>query len=105
MTPTPKHPPVRDRAYLEYLKTQPCILTGFRATDSEAVDPAHIGQAGMGMKSGDDEALPIRHSLHARMHNTGEMEIISRNMPYWLLREAFRAYAREQYRKWKMEKA
>jgi hypothetical protein len=33
----PKQPILRDRAYLDHLRTQPCILTGFRATDSEAV--------------------------------------------------------------------
>ena len=95
---------VRDRAYLDWLRTQPCILTGQRGNDSEAVDPAHIGQAGMGMKAGDDLALPIVHSAHVAMHNIGEITILRQYSPDWLLREAFRAYAREQYRLYKRER-
>jgi hypothetical protein len=94
---------IRDRAYLDWLRMQPCILTGQRGNDSEAVDPAHIGQAGMGMKAGDDLALPVIHGLHLAMHNEGEIAVIRKHAPDWLLREAFRAYAREQYRLYKRE--
>lgn len=92
---------IRDRKYLIWLRSQPCILTGFRATEYEAVDPAHIGQAGMGMKSGDDEALPVKHSLHVKMHG-GEISTLRELAPVWLLRAAFRAYAREFYAKYKL---
>ena len=92
---------IRDRAYLDWLRTQPCILTGQRGNEHEAVDPAHIGQAGMGMKAGDDLALPILHSIHAKMHSMGEVVILRQFAPDWLIRDAFRAYAREFYGKWK----
>lgn len=92
---------LRDRAYLDWLRTQPCILTGFRATEYEGVDPAHIGTAGKGLKSPDNEALPIRHSLHREAHQSGEISVLRREAPDWLLRAAFRAYARECYAAWK----
>ena len=92
---------LRHRAYLDWLREQPCIITGFAGNENEAVDPAHIGQAGMGAKSSDDEALPVRHSIHQLMHDKGELKIYREQMPDWLLREALRAYAREFYRNWK----
>lgn len=99
----PKSPPLRDRLYLDWLRTQPCIITGHYATEYEAVDPAHIGTAGRGMKSPDDEALPIRHGLHAMMHAAGEASVLRAHAPNWLIREAFRALARESYRTWRGE--
>lgn len=96
-----KQPILRDRAYLDHLRSEPCILTGFRATDLEGVDPAHIGTAGKGLKSPDDEALPIRHSLHAEGHQTGEASMLRTHAPDWLIRAAFRALAREMYREWR----
>lgn len=96
-----KQPPLRDRAYLDWLRTQPCILTGFHATEFEAVDPCHIGTAGKGMKSPDNEALPIRHSLHVEGHSSGEVTMLRTHAPDWLIRDAFRAYARDLYCNWR----
>lgn len=95
---------IRDRKYLDYLRTMPCIVSGVRGDDYDAVDPVHIGTAGKGLKSPDDEALPIRHSIHLVCHTVGEMTTLRRLMPDWLLREALRAYARQEYRKWKNAK-
>lgn len=95
---------VRDRKYLDHLRTVPCIITGYATTEHESVVAAHIGTAGKGLKSSDDEALPVRHSIHQECHQNGEMTTLRRLMPDWLLREALRAYAREMYRKWKNEK-
>lgn len=52
---------VKDRKYLDYLREQPCIITGLRSSEYDAVDPAHIGTAGKGLKT-DDEALPLLHT-------------------------------------------
>jgi len=89
---------LRDRKYLDWLRTQPCVLTGWRGSDYEGVDPAHIGTRGKGLKSSDDEVLPIRHSLHVEGHNGGEMTMFRKHLPDDVLREALRAYARELYR-------
>lgn len=91
---------IRDPAYLIYLRSQPCILTGFMGNDYEAVDPCHIGTAGRGVKSSDDEALPIRHSLHVEGHNSGEISMLRKHAPNAVLRAAFRALAREDYQAW-----
>lgn len=88
---------VRDRKYLDWLRTQPCIFTGLMGSERDAVDPMHIGTAGKGIKSSDDEALPVRHSIHSECHQRGEMTVIREIIPDWLLREALRAYAREMY--------
>lgn len=99
----PKIEPLRDQAWLDYLKTQRCVITGQRGTDYDAVDPAHIGTLGRGIKSPDDEVLPIAHSIHVRMHSRGEMNVLRAMLPDDVLRAALRAYARELYREWKME--
>jgi len=92
-----KTPTLRDRRYLDSLRQQRCVITGHYGNDNLAVDPAHIGTAGRGMKSPDNEALPIRHDIHVRMHNEGEISVLREVAPDHLLRAAFRALAREMY--------
>lgn len=92
---------IRDRKYLEWLHSQPCIIAGIRGE----VDPMHIGTAGKGLKSSDDEALPILHRYHAEAHQKGEISMFRKHAPDWLLREAFRAYAREQYQRYLRERS
>jgi len=93
---------LRDREYLDWLRTQPCILTGQLGHDAETVDPAHIGTSGKGIKSPDNEALPVIHSLHLEAHNTGEVSMFRKHLPDWLLRDMLRAYAREMYQDYLM---
>ena len=88
---------LRDPAYLIHLRGEPCLFTGLRAHDGESVVAMHIGTAGRGIKSPDDEALPIVHGLHMEMHNRGEITVIREKARDWLIREAFRSYAREMY--------
>ena len=88
---------MRASPYLIGLRDDACILTGFRATEYEAVDAAHIGTAGKGLKIHDYNCLPVRHSLHTLGHNTGEMSMFREHMPDWLLRDALRAYAKQYW--------
>lgn len=97
----PKTQIIRDRKYLEWLKTQPCAFTCLPGNDNDAIDPMHIGTLGKGIKSSDDEAIPCLHSIHQEAHQKGEMSVLRKVMPDWFLREALRAWAREEYRKWK----
>jgi hypothetical protein len=103
MPPVPKRPPLRDRAYLDSLRGQRCILTGVYASPSLAIDPAHISTLGRSMKSPDNEALPIRHDIHHLMHQRGEISVLREIAPDDVLRRAFRALARELYEEWKNE--
>ena len=95
---TQKNPPVRDRKYLDWLRTQPCIITG---CCEDAIDPMHIGTYGKGLKSSDDQVLPVGHRYHRLAHQNGEITMFRKHAPNWLLRAALRAYAREMYREWK----
>ncbi|MEE9159972.1 MAG: hypothetical protein V3U60_16505 [Gammaproteobacteria bacterium] len=108
MTTDFKQLPVRDRNYLDHLRTEPCIITGARASETDAVDPAHIGTRGKSLKSSDDEALPILHSVHNLGHNSGEITAItqaalSTHYGRTFLRACYHAYAREMYRDWTAE--
>jgi len=91
---------VEDRKYLDFLRTERCVLTGQHGHDGDAVEPVHIGTRGRGLKT-DDEALPILHSLHARGHNSGEVSMLREHAPDDLIRAAFRALAREMYREYR----
>lgn len=99
MPTVPKLNPIRDRRYLNWLRTQPCIFTGASPAEERTVDPAHIGTMGRGIKSSDDEALPILSSLHRRMHQQGEMTVIRQVIPDWLLRECLRAFCHAEYKR------
>ncbi len=99
----PKSRIVRDQAWLDHLKTERCIITGLHGTDYDAVDPAHIGTLGRGIKSPDDECLPVLHSLHVRMHARGEINVLRAMLPDDVLRAALRAYARELYARYRDE--
>lgn len=88
---------LRDRKYLDWLKTQRCIISGLRADSEYSVDPAHIGTLGKGIKSPDNEALPLLHAYHQLAHSIGEMSVFRRHASDDLLRAALRAYAREMY--------
>lgn len=93
---------IRDRKYLDAVRDMRCIVTGRRGNpDYETVDPAHIGTAGKGMKSSDDEVIPLIHSIHRLCHEKGEISTLRELLPDDVLREAMRAYARELYQQWK----
>lgn len=100
MTANPKNPPLRDRAWLDHLHGERCVLTGELGNASETIDPMHIG-AYKGMKRGDDEALPVMHRFHALAHAKGEVSMLRQHAPDDVIRAAFRALARERYREWK----
>ena len=97
----PKLNPVRDRKWLDFLRTQPCIITGQTGNDYESVIGAHIGTLGKGIKRGDDEVLPILNRFHQAGHGHGEVSMFREQIPDDVLRDALRAFAREMYRSWK----
>ena len=96
----PKRPPLRDRGYLDWLRTQPCIITGLRATEYESVDPAHLGVSGKGIKSPDNNAIPLIHHIHAYAHRRGHATMFRERAPDWLIMKAFKALAEDMYEEW-----
>ena len=87
---------LRDPDYLKWLRDQPCLFTGIRAHDMESVVAAHIGTLGRGIKSPDNEVIPVLDWVHSLMHTHGEIGVL-RDFPDDVIRAAFRAYARELY--------
>lgn len=66
----PKTNYIRDKRHLKFLSTLPCVISG----KSGECQAAHIRSgchAGIGLKSGDNCALPLDHIIHAEQHKTG----------------------------------
>lgn len=71
---------VRDRKYLDWLKTQFCVvsqslflrgLTEYVYAKPVIIDPAHGPVNGMGSKGGDDGAIPLTREYHTEQHAIG----------------------------------
>lgn len=70
MNAIPKIVPIRDRKYLDHLRTLPCFVTG-----AMGCEPAHLrllGSGGMGSKPSDARAVPLHWSLHRQQSQMGE---------------------------------
>lgn len=52
--------PARDRKYLDFLKTLPCLACG----KNWGVDPAHTGPHAMSQKASDYDAIPLCRDCH-----------------------------------------
>ena len=97
MNACPKLSVVRDRSWLDTLRTYPDLITGTYGNENESVVPAHIGTLGRGIKIGDDNALPLLDRWHKLGHQQGEMSMFRKHLPDHILRDALRALAREWY--------
>lgn len=98
-----RRPIIRDRAWLDHLHSERCIFTGQRGTENETIDPMHLG-AFKGLKSSDDEVIPVLHRFHAMAHQKGEISLLRTMSDDNLIREVFRAYARQLYAQWRSGK-
>jgi hypothetical protein len=56
-----KEEPVKDAAYLRYIRQLSCVACGKHPRQIEA---AHFGPRGLGQKSDDRQALPLCHKCH-----------------------------------------
>ena len=98
----------RDSKWMKTIAAQaiPCCLTGRMGREGDQVVPMHIGTAGKGIKSPDDEVLPALDSLHKASHgqvtsngfHTTMLEVLADDES--LLRDVLKAYAREIHSKW-----
>lgn len=96
----PKTPPLRDRKYLDWLRTQPCVVSNCNETE-----PAHLRwhtDGGTGMKPSDCYAFPLHYSLHRKQHQIGEpefwLEMVNENP--WFLAWLLKMAARKMYDDW-----
>ena len=71
MTRTGNH---RNKAYLNFIRLQPCILSGQRGHEYDPVVAAHqsvLGDKGTSIKTSDYTTLPMLSTLHLEEHRLG----------------------------------
>ncbi|MBU0515573.1 MAG: DUF968 domain-containing protein [Proteobacteria bacterium] len=68
--------PFRDKAYLAYIRLQPCLVCGGARGPSEA---HHEDNGGKGLKGSDYRALPLCSIHHRERHDTGQQTFWTRN--------------------------
>lgn len=94
---------LRDRAWLDKLRSYPCVISHATAHDSMGIDPAHVGVAGTGIKNHDCFCVPLRHDLHALQHQKGWRQVLQRStwqeQLEWLKAYAFTLYLTETDKK------
>ena len=96
-------PPLRDRKWLDFLQTQPCIVTGLKGAE-----PAHLrllGAGGTGVKPPDNLVLPLHHELHRRQSTEGEGAVwlwCANEYPEFYFR-LLRDEAKRRYQMWRAE--
>lgn len=97
----------RDKVYLDLIRAQGlrCAVSGLPSTPDDQIVPAHIGVAGKGIKSPDNECLPMKDSLHRRQHS---QQVKMSAHEFWievltndpcLCLHMVKAYAREFHKK------
>ncbi len=69
----PKSPPARSDEYLAFVRTHSCCVC-FAPPPSDAHHYGHGG--GMGMKTGDDETVPLCRGHHAEWHAHGCIALV-----------------------------
>lgn len=78
----PKPTRSKDKAYIEWIRSLNCCITGSRGPS----DPHHIpklGESGMGTKTDDRRAIPLRHDVHVEYHNLGRLSFAAKyNLDY-----------------------
>ena len=68
--PSPKIKTFRSWQYLDWIASQPCIISGFKPQARDQWnDPCHIG---FGAKPDDTRAIPMQHKYHIELHQIGE---------------------------------
>ena len=85
----PRRGPVKDAAYLDWLRMLPCCVcaawrvdfaTHTQANQSTPTEAAHVGARGLSQKCNDREALPICE----RHHRTGPLAQHKLGKKFWI---------------------
>lgn len=69
----------RDAAYLDYIRSQPCMVSG-STLEVVAHHVRCLGGGGMGIKPSDYLCVPLTAELHAQLHQMGEWTFYEQNM-------------------------
>ena len=65
----PKHKNIRDEAYLNTLRGEPCLVC---RRGAEAHHLLYVGEHGTGMRPGDNWAVPLCRDCHSELHRYGD---------------------------------
>jgi hypothetical protein len=65
----PKNKNIRNEKYLNTLRGTPCLVC---RRGAEAHHLQHVGERGVGMRSGDNWAVPLCHDCHMKLHRFGD---------------------------------
>ena len=69
---------MKNAKYLEYVREKPCAVCMHGVTPCDGPIQAHhllrpwSGKRGMGMKAGDENAIPLCAKHHRELHNRGD---------------------------------
>ena len=87
---------LRDPDYLDWIKEHArCVCSELKASEYNIVEPAHTGTLGRGIKSPDNEVLPMLHYWHHKCHTEGELTTLRYALSDEAFRKALRALGRE----------
>lgn len=98
VTPRFKVQPIEDRKWLDFVRTQPCIVTGRMETE-----PAHLrllGAGGMGKKPNDNLVLPLNWELHRVAGERGAWLRFANEYPEFYFR-LLQNEAKRRHQMWK----
>lgn len=71
MEPQWKQLPVRDKAYLAWIRKKPCLVCGYSGQDSVPHHENERGHGGRGTKTSDHRTLPVCRICHDYRHTQG----------------------------------
>lgn len=87
---------IRDRDYLDSFKDRICCVCG----NNQSTVGHHIRtNAGMSIKAGDNETIPLCWKHHSELHNKGEKLFYDRYSFIW--GDDIKLYANNIYQSWK----
>ena len=69
-----KRPPVRDNLHPQRIREQPCLVCGTIPSDAHHLR-TDMKTKGMGLKPGDDKAVPLCRKHHMKLHAYGNEEL------------------------------
>ena len=72
--------PYRDKDYIEFIREQPCCVTGLINSTRESVVAHHTESRGMGTKCSDYKTVPLCQSIHLELHQIGKKRFLDKYM-------------------------
>jgi hypothetical protein len=89
--------PVRDAAYLRFIRMLPCVACGKKRW---IMDAMHTGPRGIGQKASDLDALPGCRQCHRELHRIGPVKFQAKHrIDFRELRAKFQAFYRDKIRR------